>query len=486
MLLVSAVTAVVLLFVWAILTVPPHPVALLRVVDAAGKPIAGAVIVPDGLRPKAGAADGHYSWRSAELGVTNSPVVTDADGCTHVPYPKYVTERIETGEISFTVNHPDYVSDRPFRKVATTPPAGAPWKIWWANLRDRLRRRTLIARPEPVVLQQGAVLLISASRDAGEPPLDSPLFAQVSGEWPADTNYWVRPEPGVLLTRRLAPGLQLFRALRFDTNGTIWFSEIINVKAVTGQTNKFDVTLKPGTTLHGRLDDSVPRPVTNGRVIAHVSQPGGQSGTDPPGWHAWSTIRADGSFDVPSLPPGKLGIVALCDGFVSTNGRGTSGTFTYPQIHWLKAKDLNVVVGMQPTARLEVTVLDPVGKPLKGATVSTWPNVLYEQWGSTILASDCYNSAAAFREPPLPRDPDWSRAVPGFQGETDDQGVAGLANLPDQVSEFAVEHPEFALPAIKTPWGDKRRYAPITLTAGITNHATVQMEKRDESPIKHY
>ncbi len=483
--MVSAAIAVVLLFVWALLSIPPHPVVLLRVVDASGKPIAGAVIVPDGLRPKAGAADGHYGWRSVELGVTNSPVVTDAEGFARVPYPKYISERIETGQISFSVNHPDYVSDRPFRMVATAPPAGAPWKIWWANLLDRLRRKTLIVRPDPVMLQKGAILKITARRDSAG-PADTPLYAQVSGDWPSDTNYWLRPEPGVLLTRRLAPGPQLFRALRVETNGTAWFSEIINLNAVSGRTNQFEVTLKPGASVHGRLDDNVPRPVTNGRVIAHVSQSGQQSEPTPPGWHAWSIIRADGSFDLPSLPPGKLGIVALCDGFVSTNGPGTSGTFTYPQIHRLKAKDLDVLVGMQPTARLEVKVVDPAGKPLKDAKVSTWPNVLYEQWGSTILASDCYNSAAAFHDPPLSADADWSRTVPGFQGRTDSNGVAVMANLPEHVSEFAVEHPEFALPAINTSWGEKRRYASVTLRAGITNYANVQLERLDQSPIKHY
>ena len=106
LLLVSAVAVVVALFVWSLSSLPAHPVALLRVMDAAGKPIAGAVIVPDGLRPKAGAADGHYQWRSEQLGVTNNPAITDADGYARVPYPKYLLERIETGEISFTVNRP--------------------------------------------------------------------------------------------------------------------------------------------------------------------------------------------------------------------------------------------------------------------------------------------------------------------------------------------------------------------------------------------
>ena len=38
-----------------------------------------------------------------------------------VPYPKYVFERIETGTLCLSVNHPDFVPDRPERIVATAP-----------------------------------------------------------------------------------------------------------------------------------------------------------------------------------------------------------------------------------------------------------------------------------------------------------------------------------------------------------------------------
>ena len=47
-LILSLVLGLVLL----IITAPKHPVALLRVVDAKGQPIAGATILPEGLRTK--------------------------------------------------------------------------------------------------------------------------------------------------------------------------------------------------------------------------------------------------------------------------------------------------------------------------------------------------------------------------------------------------------------------------------------------------
>ena len=64
-----------------IATAPQHPVAVIRVVDGSNKPIAGAVIHPEGLRTKPGPyVSGWYGWRADLNGVTNPPVTTDTDG----------------------------------------------------------------------------------------------------------------------------------------------------------------------------------------------------------------------------------------------------------------------------------------------------------------------------------------------------------------------------------------------------------------------
>jgi hypothetical protein len=175
------VTGVVLLLVWVSLAAPKSPVALIRVVDAAGNPIVGAVIKPDGLRPKPGPhASGHYGWDAGRLGVPNSPVMTDKHGYARVPFPKYVVERLETGQISFSVSHPDFVPDRPFRRVSFWLPAGAPWRDWANQTWARIRRKAFIVRPEPVVLQRGATLKL-AIRSGPAGYRDRPLFGQVSG-----------------------------------------------------------------------------------------------------------------------------------------------------------------------------------------------------------------------------------------------------------------------------------------------------------------
>jgi len=474
------------LFVWAIWREPGPPVAIIRVVDAAGKPIAGAVIQPDGTRPKPGAySSGHYGWRTSEKGLTDDPVKTDTDGYARVAYPKYVFERIETGQISFSVKHPGFVSDRPFRDVATAPAKGAPWNVWANYVWNRIRHNTLIARPDAVVLQKGAVVKLSV-RPGFAVVTNALLFAQATGDGAHEADFWSRSEPGVTVAARLAPGEQAVRAIQFETNGVAWFSDITAITGKAGATNELVVQLKRGVTVRGKLDGNVLRPVTKGRVIAHVSPADLKAGAPSLRWHAWTTVRADGSFEFDSLPPGKLEVTALCDGFISTNGTGQFGGLTYPQKHLLTLNDLDITIGMERTARLAVQILDDQGKPLPDASVSTSPNVCYDGWGTTIFASDCYNSADQFRAVPDSKPKGWWRSVPDFMGTSDASGLAVVPNLPAHVTSFSVEHARYVLPAIASASGSKRREADVTLKAGETNHITVRLEPREQTPITHY
>jgi len=416
--------------------------------------------------------------------VPNPPVTTDKDGYARVPYPKYVFERIETGTLCLQVNHPDFVPELPERMVATAPPAGAPWRVRLDNLWNRIRHRILVARPGPIVLSRGAVLKISVGPNS---PLlrNAPLFAQVSGQAYAGT-FWIRPEPGVVVTRRLGAGPQKVRAVQFDTNGWAWFSDVISITGVAAQTNEIVTDLKRGVAVRGQLDARVPRPVTNGRIVVHVWPQGEKPEESPPQWHAWTTIREDGAFDVGPLPEGNLEIVALCNGFVSTNGPGQFPRMHYPQKHVLGTNDIQITVSMEPTACLEVQVLDDRGNCLKDARVSTWPNVRYGEWAATVLASDRYNMADRMRDETDAKSGVWWQSVPDFNATSDGSGLAVLRNLPVEVNELAVEHPRFALPAVVTAGGDKRRQATIMLQAGQTNHVVIRLEPREQSPIRHY
>jgi hypothetical protein len=141
---------------------------------------------------------------------------------------------------------------------------------------------------------------------------------------------------------------------------------------------------------------------------------------------------------------------------------------------------------MEPTARLVVRLTDNRGEPVKGAVVSAWPNVRYGEWSAVVLAKDCYNISDIMLSKPDGKYPSWSSRVPDFEGTSDDQGLAVIPNLPADVTEIAVDHPQLVLPAVLTPMGEKRRQASVKLVAGITNWAAVQLEPKDLSPIAHY
>lgn len=484
LLILAALIFAVLLVREIFSSVSKPPVALVQVVDSNGKGVVGAIVSPEGLRTKSGPySSGWYAWTKEFSRVPNDPVATDKNGFARISYPTYVFERLETGVIIPAVNHPDYVPDLPELVVNTTPPAGSSPGIWLNYLRDKILRKSLVARTDSVVLKKGAILKISI-RPGSKAAMETALFAQISKGESADSHFWTRPEPGVLMTRRLAAGDQTVRVFQISGNGAASFSDLIAIKAVTGQTNDLMVDLNPGVSVRGQLDDTVPRPVKRGRVVAQVWPAGSRPQDDPPQWHAWTTNREDGSFEFADLPPGDLEIVALCQGFVSTSSPGTAG-FRHPQKHRLGTNGLSITIGMEPTARLEVIVTDDKGTPLKNAKVSTWPNVRYGDWSAVILMSDLYNTSDYFLKP-MKRAPLRSELVPDLVATTDASGLAVFPNLPEDVKEFTVDHAQFELPAITGWGGGKHRWAAVRLTSGETNHITVQLEPHDHSPITHY
>jgi hypothetical protein len=383
------------------------------------------------------------------------------------------------------VNHPDFVPDNPERIVATALPAGAPWRARLQEVSDRIRHKILITEPDQIALKKGAILKLSVPSEALSTP-GAKLFAEISGHRSDVTNFWLRPEPNVILTRRLEPGPHTLRAVVLAPGGSAGFSEVAAITAVADETNELKVTVKPGLAVHGKLDDRVPRPVKNGRVIAHVWPRNLKPEESPPQWHAWTQVKEDGTFSISSLPPGDLEILAMCDGFVSTNGPGMF-KMRYPQKHVLDTNDLNILVGMEPTARLEVTVTDEKGRPLQGVRVVTWPNARYGEWAAVILMEDCYNQSDFLLNPEL------NRLMPmkvtsDLAGISDNNGLAVLPNLPADVKELAAEHPNYELPAIPKAIGigtGQGRYATFTLVAGQTNHLSIQLQPRGK-PIGHY
>ena len=379
---------------------PPPPVAFIRVLDESGKSVAGATIAPDGLRPKKGG--GHYGWSSEyeRSGVKAEVVTTDAEGYAGVRYPYYVLEKLETGQISFAVDHPDFCPDRPFRVVAASPPANAPLKEKFKYLAMRVTRK-ISSRPDPVVLKRGGIVRLTGYVGAKENVVTN-LTAEISNMWPAGTNFWRRIGP-VLWSKRVAPGQAHLRAVHFPEQGPVMFSGLVSFAAKAGETNEFALELKPGVRVNGRFDVPVPRPVRGGRVCTRVFEDGHDGNSSAPVWIAWRPVSADGTFEFESLPPGRMEIIGMCDGFVSANGQPLAGRTTtqrLPQCFPINGREQEITLPMEAAASCEVTVLDDKSRPLAGARAGFWPNVLWGGNGSTIFGSDLFNSEDFFRDGP--------------------------------------------------------------------------------------
>jgi len=177
--------------------------------------------------------------------------------------------------------------------------------------------RKVSVRPDPVVLKRGATVEVSGYRDSRESRVATVVPMTSASAFPAP-GFWKEKDSGILSSSRIPGGTNHLRLVHFPEAGPAWFSDFVSFDAKVGETNRINLELKPGSRIAGKLGESVPRPVTNGRVIAEIAPDEVEPQSSPPVWHVWSPIEVDGSFAFDSLPRGRIEIVAVCDGFIST------------------------------------------------------------------------------------------------------------------------------------------------------------------------
>jgi hypothetical protein len=392
-------------------------------------------------------------------------------------------EQLETGVIIVRVNHPDYCADLPERVVDASPPANAPFKEKLKYVGARLTGKVR-ARPDPVVLKRGGVLRVTGFIGTRDNVVTN-LAAEVSERWKAGTSYW-HHVGSALWTKKAVPGKTFLRAMCFPPNGPAYFSSMISFMVGAGKTNLIDLNLEPGVRVTGRLDDSVPRPVIDGRVLVRVFEESEDWITSAPVWVAWRPVTEDGRFAFESLPPGRMEIIGTCDGFVSSNGPPWKGQVTrerIPQQFRIAAPGREITVQMEATAACEVTILDDTGKPLPGAKAGFSPNAWWAD-GSTTIFGETYNSEDEFR---ITAPPAWKDIVnltrECFQ-VSDANGVALVRTLPAGSQDYSVTHTNYAMP-ISGTGAFRYRSASVYLSPGETGRVTVRMQKLGTEELTH-
>ncbi len=85
------------------------------------EPVVGATVTPVGMRTRVERGS-HYRWVSGRHG--ERPVAeTNGDGMVEIPCPKFVYEHLEAGEITWQIEHEDYIVFREDLKVDDDPAA---------------------------------------------------------------------------------------------------------------------------------------------------------------------------------------------------------------------------------------------------------------------------------------------------------------------------------------------------------------------------
>jgi beta-lactamase regulating signal transducer with metallopeptidase domain len=401
-----------------------------HVVTTHGKPVAGATV-------RAWAV----GWRSGSFLVTEAlapAVKTDANGAARIAFVGNArdpeTREFQAAEkkggirsIALRVDHPEH-------------------PIWAGYLEIRgIRRITLF---EPTTIE------VRAHRDHDQGRLTR-LFPVLSGSLTIGAD-WAEQD-GVLTIHRVdvdsEKASRWLRVVHVPEHGPVLYSELIDLKLRTENPISLDLALKPGVRVEGRLAESVPRPVKNGRLVAAIV-----TGTDSWTnwvWSATAKIARDGRFVLESMPADEnLQFVALCDGWASAsptvqemadygaqngfsaaNYHGPLQTCVFPRLYRLQGPKIEPVVPMVRTSTCEVTVVDENGRPLADAQVAFSPNQMLYNAGSRIVGEgfDGLTSIRAQLASGKHRtEPDFHAGglEKAYMAKTNSRGVAIVTNLP--------------------------------------------------------
>ena len=428
---------------------------LVVVQDEDGKPIQGATISPEGFRVKGIHGADANNWRKDLFGPPEK-AVTDAEGKAYIKYPvEGIPEEKEyTSQLYFTVTHPDYSTARPEEYSVDTP-------------------------EEPIRLTRGIHLKVSGY--TGSDHQSVPELVPNLSEEIIHTNDWQTDDHNAYTFNKVTPGDHLLQLTGRLPSGEIVYSDTIEINAEKGKEYNFDLEMKPGIRLEGRLDDNVPRPVKNGRVLICVRPKEFPAWTNwnqvdavfkkYPNCHFWKSYRMiaeDGTFVFESVPPGGLDVIALGDGFASKNGGFYARNFGVPQTFPMEAPTTKIEVATEPTATLEFTAKTKAGKPVEGARVGLNPNVI--RIGGGLFGDMRQSSEEPFHKlPPLPDVP--------YSTKTDQHGIAVIRNVPACTGGMEVDHPQFQVP-IQEPRGWRDRHVRVSFTAGATNKLTMTLEPK--------
>ena len=436
---------------------------LVVVQDEDGKPIEGATVLPTGFRVKGIHGADAYGWNKKLFGPPEK-AITDSEGKAYVKYPvESIPEEKEfTGELILVVSHPEFAS-------------------------VFIQSYSVDSPEQPIQLTRGIHLEVSGYLASNRQPVTNLIPTLTEWVPPED---WQKIGNGVFAFNKLSPGGHLLQLMGQLPSGEIVYSDTMAFKAEKGKPCHFAMEMKPGIRLEGRIDDHVPRPVKNGRVMIDVrpkeypvlnviddyyDADKNYGGRDF--WHSYRPINEDGNFVFESVPPGTADVVVLGDGFASktvgqlqnrVNGSLVKGpTMAIPQAFPLVSPVTKIEVTTEPTATLAFTATTQSGKPIAGVGVGMWP-AAFRMRGMFGWVKN--SSEEPYREIPHLSDP-------VFNGQTDKNGRLVIQNLPAETRGIEVDHPQFQV-SLQDVKGWRDRYVRVVFSPGMTNELNMTLEPK--------
>jgi hypothetical protein len=403
----------------------------IKVVAEDGSGIEGASVKPWALR----AGNGHGVWNE-ELGSPREVVTNAAGECT-VVYPKAThwgqRQSIPVSSVSMVIRHRACVARNCHLDVL---PADNPHI--------------------PEITLKAGVQLVVAGVEPGTGKVLDHCYLLIEN-----------PDAGGREFQRLADGWLMSDSISEDRK---WFRI---VQAVPGQPPKFSqfaawtadeptsrqraLDVRAGTRVQGKIADNVPRPIERGHVVAWCGSAirkddGDQSRLRPIMWIDTAPIQRDGTFVFESLPTGFLAqFYAFANDSISAQpsdeaykqcckwfnlSEVRNAVFRYGQVLRLVGAKAEVSIDMELAGELKIKCVDPNQQPVRGVTVSSWPNQYIVGAGSTVF---CNRHSSLNRLLDEATSDGWQRTSP-FVAETGGDGIAVIRNLPAGKQSFIADN----------------------------------------------
>ncbi|MBS0202104.1 MAG: hypothetical protein JSS49_04330 [Planctomycetes bacterium] len=439
-------------------------------------PIADVVIRPQGLRvagPTNIAEWSRDAWGPMPRSVTNK------DGVALVEMPRYLAgcsgmPHQEIAGFIFRCDHADFATDN-FAcglRFGGKEFDGSAW------------------------LYRARKIRVGAYADDPSILLDR-VFAVVN--FPLANVGWKKSPDGLFQSTGFYPGSRRCWIVQLPENGPAQFSLPLALPEHHDGDDPVELVTKvsPGVRVAGTLDDSIPRPVVNGRVLASVRVPPDKESDRPEFsqlcWEEWTNIRSDGTFEFPSLPRfADLELLAYCDGFVSVPvdsdqyliAAGRYGaepqideSLNYPQLFRLRTQTLKPVIPMEPAASCVWTFVDEQGAAVSGVKIRA--NLGIGGIGQSEMATyQNQRGTGEWLQDPWSDIEKYQEMTRRFEATSNRSGEAMIQNLPARIRSLNVEAPGRFVHA-----DSQESLFSIQLTSGKTERVTVILSS-STNPVK--